>query len=410
MRWFSTAVLVLVLASPALAAAPLSLEGALQEAQSRHPSLVAARHRVEAARAREIQASALPNPNFTLSAGEIPFAKVQNGNYQAGITQPLLTGPQREARLELARVDTAIAALERQVAVRDLAARVKVAFARLLFHREAVATAKRQVEAARTLLEASRARYRAGDVARLAILRAEVDHSRAQRDVVVAESREGQARGRLNVLLGRDAQAPIAIEGQPTPARGALGALEDYVAQAVAARTELEQARLAIRRETLQRQLALANMWTGSQVSLSAGSIEGGPGAAASLSLPLLFYRQEGEVAEAEANRARAEAEAEALRNTITLEVEEAYRQAAIAADLAARFRQSYLPEAERLAENAHKRYQAGEGDVVEVIEARQAFREMQLAHLEAMLEYRRAQAELERAVGTANQLQEKDS
>jgi cobalt-zinc-cadmium efflux system outer membrane protein len=384
----------------ALAQAPLTLREAIEQAIAQNPELKAAESRVQATRARETQASAWPNPNLTLSVDEAPFADPLNGSLMAGVSQPLMLGTQRSALLETAALERAIAELERDALRLERVSEVKQAYARLLFAQESLRHAAQDAEAAGVLLKAMQTRFKAGEIARVEVLRAEVERDKSLRVVSSAEGRLRQEKGRLNVLMGRTAQEAIAIQPLALPDAGNLPALPALVAQSLESRAELQRAELAIRREAAQRRLAQSAMWTGTEVSVAAGLVEGQPGFTTSLTVPIPFYRQQGEIKEAEANRLRAEAERQALRHRITLEVEEAYQEALDATQQIALFRKRYLPQSERLVDNAQRRFQAGEGSGLEVIEALHAQRETRAEYQQALLEYRQAVASLERATG----------
>lgn len=383
-----------------LAQAPLTLREAIEQAIAQNPELKAAESRVQATRARETQASAWPNPNLTLSVDEAPFADPLNGSLMAGVSQPLMLGTQRSALLETAALERAIAELERDALRLERVSEVKQAYARLLFAQESLRHAAQDAEAAGVLLKAMQTRFKAGEIARVEVLRAEVERDKSLRVVSSAEGRLRQEKGRLNVLMGRTAQEAIAIQPLALPDAGNLPALPALVAQSLESRAELQRAELAIRREAAQRRLAQSAMWTGTEVSVAAGLVEGQPGFTTSLTVPIPFYRQQGEIKEAEANRLRAEAERQALRHRITLEVEEAYQEALDATQQIALFRKRYLPQSERLVDNAQRRFQAGEGSGLEVIEALHAQRETRAEYQQALLEYRQAVASLERATG----------
>lgn len=389
-----------LVASPSMAQEPLTARKAVDLAIAENPRMKAAERQIEAARARETQAAALPNPNLSLQAEEVPISNPGGGTFLVGISQPLLLGGQRDARVGGARLDRQLAEIDREVLRRDLAAEVRDAYARLLFMQEGVRLARSNREAAESLLQATRARYKAGELAKVEVLREEVERSRAERDVAAAEGRELQARGRLNVLLGRSAQSPLSVQPLQDPPLASLPPIAQLVSRSLESRVELQRAGLAIERERLQRRLAQAGLWTGTEVGVSGGMIEGQPGVSGGITIPIPFYRQQGEVAEAEANRLRAEAERDALRNTISLEVEEAYREARSSAQQAELFRSSYVPQAGQLADNARRRFLAGEGSGLDVIDAQRALRETQASYQQALLEYRQAIARLERAVG----------
>ena len=406
-RSFAALGLIAVLSAPAAAAATaapatetVSLREAIARGLEAHPGLRAARHLIEAARARETQAQAAPNPNLSFAIDQVPFGSPGAGNYMAGVSQPLLPGALREARIGIARVDREIAELGLAIARLDLAWRVKAAYARALYEGEGLRLALDTAEHARWLARATAARWKAGDVARVALLRAEVDVARAERTVREAEGAIAQARARLNVLLGREAQADLALRPLPPPRAVALPPLAALVARALAGRTEFRRADLVVRREAMQRQAALAGLWTGTEIAASLGAVAGQPGFSTTLALPLPLYRQQGEAAEAEADRLRAEAERDALRHEVTLEVEQAWREARLAADLADRYARDYRPQAERFAVNARARFRAGEGDGVEVAEAEHTLHEVHTQHRRVVLDWHEAVSRLERAVG----------
>ncbi|MFN3431406.1 MAG: TolC family protein, partial [Candidatus Sericytochromatia bacterium] len=277
--------------------------------------------------------------------------------------------------------------------------RVKEAYLRLLSEDEALLIARGESESARVALNQAQARYRAGEVARLEVLRSEVEFGRSEREAASALAHRDQARARLNVLVGREADAGVAVTANGV-APAALPPLEGLIERAMDSRSDLRRAGLAIEREVAQRRLAQAGVWTGTEVAVLAGAVGGRPGFTTSLTLPIPLYRQQGEIAEAEANRARAEAEREALRREVTLEVGEAYREVAEAARAARAYATAYMPQAERLLDNARRRSQVGEGSAAEVAEAGRALKAARAEQRQATLAHRLALAALERAAG----------
>jgi cobalt-zinc-cadmium efflux system outer membrane protein len=371
----------------------LSLPAAIEKALSQNPRLQAAQHQITAAKARETQAEALPNPNVSLMVDEAPFPNLLDGNYMAGISQPLLLGGQQQARVAVAALDTRLAELDYGILRQETAAKIRDAYARLLLAQESLQQARISEEGGSALLRATEARYQAGEVARVEVLQAQVEASRAQRDVAMAANRQVNARGQLNLLLGQAAQTPIEVEAPGRLEHQALPPMDSLVSQSLTARLEIQRAQLAIQREALQLQVARSSLWTGSEISAAGGAVSGQPGFSATVTVPIPVYRQQGEIAEAEADRLRAEAE--------RLEVQEAYSEATSALQLIDLFQKTYLPQAEKLADNARRRFLAGEGSGFEVLEARRSQRETQTAHQQALLEHRQAIARLERAVGS---------
>jgi cobalt-zinc-cadmium efflux system outer membrane protein len=340
-----------------------------------------------------VQAAAVPNPNLLLAVDQVPFFSPSQGNFMLGVGQPLLPGGLREARQAVAALEVQQAEAELAVRRQDLAARVKEAYARLLYERAVVQLERQAVAADEAATARAGKRYQAGELAKVEVLRAEVERDRTRRELATAEGRALQAEGRLGALIGP-------VEQLAAPAIGTPPDLAALTKRALAARQELKLAGLAVERESALRRQAQAGVWTGTEVAVQGGLVSGQPGFSSSLAVPVPIYRQQGEVAEAEANRARAEAEREALAREIALELRVAATDWQVARRQAEAFEQTYLPQAQRLVANAQRRFDAGEGSAAEVLEARRAGLEAAIAHQEALLALRQAQARLERAVG----------
>jgi cobalt-zinc-cadmium efflux system outer membrane protein len=390
-----------ILATPrAWAQSSLTLADAIAIALRTNPQLTAAERQVDAAKAREVQAAAWPNPNLSLNADEVPLPTPIQGIYTAGISQPLLVGGQLEARKAAAKADTLMADIGVAILRRDLTAQVKDTYMQLLYENAGVTLARTSRDTAALMAKATQRRLEVGEVARIDMLRADVELSRTEREVMTAENQVRQVAGKLNTLLGRPAQTAIGVADLPVVESPRLPSASDLVAAALASRPEVRQAAAGIERESWQRRLAQTGIWTGTEANLAVGAIGGQFGVSTSVRLPIPVYRQQGEIAEADANRLRAEAQATALRNDITLDVEQAYRDAVVDADQVRLYRQSYLPQAERLVDLAQRRFAVGEGSGIEVMEARRAWRDVQAEYARALLAFRRAMVSLERATG----------
>lgn len=87
----------------------------------------------------------------------------------------------------------------------DVASRVRVAFDDLLRAREVLGYERQNLGLTQGFLDKARLRFEAGDVAELEVLRAEVEAGRAASRVAAATHALDIARGRLNVLLAREA-------------------------------------------------------------------------------------------------------------------------------------------------------------------------------------------------------------
>lgn len=392
--------LLLVLSAlPALGAEVLTLPKAIEQATARHPSIRAAQADVQAARAREAQAQAFPNPALSLQGNDMPIANPANGNLMAGVSLPMPVSGARAARAEIARLETALAETEVQEQRRELIGQVTNAYAQAGYHTERVRLAQAALADVQRLWKAADARYQSGDVPRVEVFRAEVERNRAQRDLQVAESQQVLAKRRLGLLVGQSCDT-LGVSPLAVPATRPLPPVDSLLNRMVASRPEMRRAELTIQLEQQQRELAQASIWQGTEVSVAGGLSEGQPAVSTALTVPLPWYRNQAEIAEADARKLRAEARLEALRIRLGLELEEAHLATAIAATRVRLLTESELPGTRRFAENARRRFMAGEGSGLEAVEAMRTLREMETEHLQALLEYRDALTHLDQVVG----------
>lgn len=386
---------------PASGADVLTLSRAIERATARHPMIRAAEAGVEAARAREAQARAFPNPALSLQAEEMPVANPLSGNLMAGLSVPLPIGGAREGRAAIARLETATAETEILDQRRALILVVKSAYAQVVHHAERMRLAQGGLSDAERLLRAAETRYRAGDVPRVEVFRADVERSRAQRDLQLVEGQLVMAKRRLGLLIGQEVAEELSVAALPAPAARQLPALRALAEQMSALRPDVRRAELEVEVAAQQRVLAQANVWHGSEVSIAGGLSDGQPAIGTVLTVPLPVYRNQAEVMEADARRRQAEARLEAVRQSLTMELDEAHQTAAIALTRYLLVTDSELPQARRFADNARRRYLAGEGSGLEAVEALRTLREVETEQLNALLDYREALARLERTVGT---------
>lgn len=394
-RWLS--LLLCLWALPAHAAA-LTLSQALERALARHPAIRAARAEVGVARAKEDQARSLSNPSLTLQAAEMPLSNPANGNLLAGVSWPLPIGGMRAARSEIARLETAMAESEVRDQERELLSQVTIAYAAFQHHAERVRLARAAFEDAGRLSTAAETRYRSGDVPRAEVFRAEVERNRARRDLLVAERQLVVAKERLGLLVGEPGEelAPAALSAP----RLELPPLDSLRERMWAARPAARRSELAIAVEEQHRLLAQASVWDGSEVSVGGGLAAGQPAVSTSLTLPLPLNRNQAEVAAAEARLRQAELRRDVQRLQLGMELAAAHGEAAIALTGYRLLAEVDLPQARRFADNARRRYLAGEGSGLEAMDAARTLRDVEAEHLQALQDYRASLARLEETLG----------
>ena len=408
---------LLAVAPPAHA--QLTLDAAIHAARRASPALRAATEGVNAARARERQAGALPNPTVAYGREQTTRAGQTNAQDIAQVEQPLELGGQRASRRAAAAARRAVAEARVESARAQLDLDVTRAFI-------VATTAERRAtladEARGTFAEAQRVseeRLRAGDVSGYAArrLRLEVARYAATRASVELERRT--SRIALASLMGLTPAAgdSLALPSSP-PALGteppdgdSVTSLDTLVARAERARPELRAAALEVDAALAEARLAareriprptLSAGYKGERVADSlSGSLSGFRGIVAGLSIPLpLFDRRSGAIEAAEADARRQRAETDVVRRRIAAEVAEA----AAALRAAEAQRSALAPHLGDDARVALRAVQASyaEGDItlVEWLDAMRAYQDAESAYVTLQGEVALRRAALARAVG----------
>jgi cobalt-zinc-cadmium efflux system outer membrane protein len=112
----------------------LSLAQALSDARSQSLQIDVSRSRIDAAQGTETQAGLIPNPLFTLTSENTPvghsppFKFFKDTDDYAYLTQPVELGGKRRRRVDLAGDDVGRTRLEAEISLRQLEARVAIAY------------------------------------------------------------------------------------------------------------------------------------------------------------------------------------------------------------------------------------------------------------------------------------------
>jgi outer membrane protein len=240
----------------------LSLEEAIGFALRNNPRLRQAAARVEAARAGEDIAFApfLPqaNTSFRYSAFNLPVLPagsfvpaVLNGGVtsftvaEAGVQWMLYDFGRTGGRYGQAVSQARIEKLSLERARQTIAFEVSQAYFQALFARANLRVREQAVRQAESVLRDTRARRAAGVADPEAVLRAEVEVSQAQEELVGARQLALDAASTLNFALGRPAVLPVQVRdvtSRPAFAQSLNEALE----QAVTRRPEVGIAREAV--------------------------------------------------------------------------------------------------------------------------------------------------------------------
>lgn len=314
---------------------------------------------------------------------------------------------QRPARVRAARLETQRVA-ETLVARGLLVSRdARVSYADIGLAEERARIAREGIVMRAEVARIMRARYRVGEASELETVAPSADSLRAVDDYYRARRDARVARLRLLATLGLDAVEADSVRftdvaanaaPTPTPLVPPLPALLD---SAYAARPDLWAARVGIeaagQRLKWERSRVFSFLLTLDARFNNPNAVHIGPGA--TVGLPI-FNRNQGRISRVRAELEQASWQYLALRQTVGLDVREAYAQYEQATQSVALWQSSYLPSLTDALRRSTNAFVNGDFPYVQVAETTRQLLDARQRAAEARADQRRALARLRYAVG----------
>ncbi len=385
----------------------LTRKAAIARALQANPQLQVAAALNAQARARKIQAVAIPDPNFSAQWGESRgiFGSGGASTKAVGATLTIpffdkfrLQGKMGMADVHSAESDSTLTGQTIQLYTSQTYDAVLASIRRQQDLLESKALAD-------DFVKKTQARFDAGTAAKLDVIKAQVDASQADNDLIASEHDMENARASLNRLLGRRLEAPIATADSFTVPAG-LPALAPMLASALVNRPEirsLQSQQMGARAaSSLAKEFWLPDLTVGIGRDLAA---EKGPGLLTTgISLPIpLFYWQhaKGEIAERQSHERELDATARDLNAAVSEEVRSLYSTTMTSIRQATHLRDQLLPAAREAFRIASASYSLGGSSALEVLDARRTLIDAEDQYTDALAAANSARADLERAVAS---------
>ncbi|MBN1613473.1 MAG: TolC family protein [Deltaproteobacteria bacterium] len=397
----------------------LDLPRCLDISLKNHPTVIAALNTLQANRARIGQARAAyyPQVNWSsgynrinpvsVSAGRIPGSTDSYDQYASSLSlsQNLFDFGKTAARVGIQTLAAESSHYDLETLSTQLVYTVKQAYYNRLQASKNRDVARESVRQFQQHLARAKGFYELGVRPKFDVTKAELDLSNAKLNLLKAENAVQTARIVLNNALGISGAPDYEIEDNLGERSGGTG-FEAALGGAYERRPDLLS--LAASREAAQQSIELAQKGYYPQLSGSAAYQWSGKDfpldreweVGATLAFPLFSgLSTKYQVEEARSNLAVLKANEEALRQTIRLEVEQAWlaireaRERIAMAELAVR-------QADENYQLAEGRYAAGVGNPIEVTDALVALGNAKNTHTQALCDYKVAQAGMEKAMG----------
>jgi outer membrane protein, heavy metal efflux system len=411
---FSLTTCLLLVAASAAAQQSLTWEQVRARFEQSNPTLLADKLNIDESRAQEITAFLRPNPTFTLSADGTqispdkgvwrPFA----GTFESpSISYLHERQHKRELRLESAKKATLIAESSHANLQRTLLFNLRGAFVSTLQAKAVLELAKDNLAYYDHVLEISRTRFDAGDIAQIDLDRLELQRVQYESDLQAAEENLENAKIQLLTLLNDrtpvdqfDVTGPFDFIDQLLPR-------DEFRKIALDTRPDLKAAVEAIDKAQTDHKLAIANGSTDPTFGAwyTHNSSNNNPFGintlGVSVSIPLrIFDRNQGEKLRTQLDIRRNERLRDAAEATVLSDVDSGYATLESDLILLRPYKAKYLQQSVRVRDTIFFSYQHGGASLLDFLNVQAEYRTVQLAYVNLVGSYLSAASQLNLAVG----------
>ena len=410
-------VVALILALPVAAYAQAAtlgenLTSLIEYAKAHNPDYKAARHDAAAARERVVPAGALPDPMFRVELQDITRSGEQNptfspsrvGQTRYRIMQTIPWFGKRDLKQEVAEMEAIAAKARENGSLDDLSARIKIRYAQLYYLHRNQALSHETLKLLRQMEKIAHVRYGNGLSPQQDVIRAQVEQTQVESELALIDSERVQVESRLNALLFRPANAPLAQPAQlrslPEPDALHPARLEDRLR---ARNPELASINAQVNAAEKSRQLTYKNRYPDLSVGVSpvqsGGSIKQW-GVMFEVNIPLQQSSRRSKEREAEANLASAQARQEAMANNLRAELASDVSALGTARRIEVLAKDSLVPQAELSFKSALVGYENGKVSFTALLNAQRQILNAKRGLYKAQADGQTRLAEIERLLG----------
>ena len=406
---FLAAGLVAVAAMAQAVPAPLTLAQLVSAALAENPNLLAARAKWEAMGNKPAQAGALENPMLTFrgmdlaDGGDFPDANEK----QYAVEQALPGFGKRGLQRKSAEQGAEAMRYEAEAMALDIALEVKETYYGLWSARQASNIVRDEAEVLARLETVAQTAYAAGQSDQQDVLKAQAESTMLKPRLLGLEAQIRALESKLNVLLGRAAEEPLAIAEPPALPEMDEDA-EPLRARAEHGRPEIGQAEAALARARIERRLIGKDFLPDYRVGVEYRTFrDDEPDMAmfmVGIDLPLWPGRTRAGIREADRMIAASQAALKASKQQAGLDVQQAHFNAKAARETLGLYRDSLIPQAQARFEASEAGYRAGKVDFMDLLESERFLLEARIMAAMAVGEAGMQSARLERAIGAGTE------
>ena len=410
----TVAALFLLLPLSAFAQQALTWDQVKARFEAANPTLLADALNVDEMKAEEITAFLRPNPQFTFSTDGTQIAP-DNGHwqplvgtqYQPNVSYLHERDGKRELRLKSAQQGTQVAQSQHQDLDRTLLFTLRSAFVQTLEAKTVLEMAKLDLVYYDHIIQISRDRFNAGDIAQIDLDRIELLRVQYESEIQTAIVNLRTSKIQLLQLLNdRTPVEQFDVTG-PFDFSDALSPLEDFRKVALDERPDLRAAIQSLQQADTNHKLAEANGSTDPTFAAwytynaSFNNTHANQFLGLSVNIPLrIFDRNQGEKQRTQIDIGRNQQLTDASRAQVFSDVDSAYAEVESDIALLKPYKAKYNAQALRVRDTVTYSYEHGGASLMDLLNAQSDYRTVQLAYLQLIGTYLTAAGQLNLAVG----------
>jgi len=384
--------------------------------EASNPALKADALGVDELKAQEITAYLRPNPTATLLLDQTyPFGSHYDpnvpGSYYRPLSDGLTTGNvsylherdhKRELRLESAKEGTQIGQSLHQDLERNLLFNLRSAFVQTLQAKALFDLAKADLEYYDKIIEISKARLDAGDIARIDFQRIDLQRVQYESELQTAIVNLRTAKIQLLQLLNDRTPVDKFDVAGTFDFADTLKPLDDFHQIALASRPDLQAAVETFQQSKTNHQLAVSNGSTDPTFTVDGGANPPlGPYLGLSVSVPLrIFDRNQGEKKRTQIDIDKSQQMTDATTAQVFSDVDSSYEVVRSNIELLKPYKAKYTTEATEVRDTVSYAYFHGGASLMDFLSAQSDYRVVQTAYIQLIGAYMVAAGQLNLSVG----------